>query len=290
MSVVVTIDQQGNKITLPQLLMNKFRYGRFNNNFILEDGERNEDEVILYHPQHIARGIDVFFKDNEIELSILIPTTNEEIDDFYELVFYLCQLCQTKTFIQDDVERYAGEIEINKQNIKKFNYNVLDKLLHEDDVNMLMCAMWPMYFQSSEVLYWLKDKTLSVFSKELHEFQSKDLYYANALCYESNNEKNEKSIVGIYVVSATVDTILPLEPEVPLSHRNLQTGKQLDIDHYEVALCSAAQDKIIGNILYEDFMKELMKKEVHEFDAKHIYFDGLSEEEILQIYDLYKGQ
>lgn len=293
MSVVVTIHQNKlfkKKITLEQLLRNKLRYGKFNDNYVLEDGQKDENNAILYHPQHIARGIDVFFKDNkDIELSMLIPTTNEEIDDFYDLVFYLCKICHTKTFVQDEVERYVDEIEKNKQNIKEFNYDSLCRFLHDNETGMLMCAMWPLYFKSSEVMHWLDDQTLSTFSKELHQFQIKDLYYANALCYKVNNEDGSQSIIGIYVVTATVDTIFPLEPQVPLSCMNLQTGKQINVDNYRVALCSNEQNKILGEISFEDFMNELMRKEVHEFDNRHIYFDGLSEEEVSRIYQLYKN-
>lgn len=291
MSVDITIHPKGllkKNITLQQVLMNKFRYGVYDSNYILEEGKQGENEVILYHPEHIARGISVVWKDNkDIELSILLPTTNEEIDDLYTLITYLCQLCHTKEFIQDDVVKSLRDIESIQQGIKEFNYDTLNQFLNEHQTGLFFCAMWPMHFRSSEVKYWLEDPNLSSFSKELHQFQAKDLYYANAICYQMKHNDGTQSIMGVYVVTATVDTIFPLKPMVPFSCTNLQTGEQIQVDNYVVSLASVKQDKILGEVSFDDFMKELMKKEVHEFDDTHIYFDGLSEEDIQRIYDLY---
>lgn len=294
MSVDIVIHQKRllkKEITLQQVLMNKLRYGVYDSNYVLEDGKKKDDEVILYHPKHIARGITVVWKkDKSIELSMLLPTTNEEIDDFYELVEHLCYLCHTQEFIQDDEKKSLNEIADLRQGIKGFNYDTLYQFLNdkEHELGMFFLAMWPIHFRTSEVMHWLDDPTLSSFSKELHEFQARDLYYANAKCFQVTRDDGSHFIMGVYVVTATVDTIFPLKPKVPFSCINLRTGEQIDVDSYIVSLASIEQDKILGDVPFDCFMNELMKKEVHEFDDEYIYFDGLSEEDIQRIYDLYK--
>lgn len=294
MSVEITIHQKGllkNKISLETMLMNKFLYGVYNDdNYVLEEGGKVNNQAILYHPEHIARGITVIWKDNkDIELSLLLPTTNEEIDDFYELISHLCQLCHTNCFIQDGIEKTINELSPLKQDIKIVNYQSLQQILNDDsyDTSVLFCAMWPLHFCRTKVQHWLDDQDLSTFSKELHEFQKKDLYYANAKCYCVNREGEAQSIMGVYVVTATVDTIFPLKARVPYSCINLQTGEKVKVDYYVVYLASAKQNKVLGEVPFDAFVEELTKHELHEFDNEFIYFDGLSEEEIQRIYDLH---
>ena len=136
--------------------------------------------------------------------------------------------------------------------------------------------MWPYYFNSKDVMNWLDDHELSHFSKDIHNNQVTDLYYCSPHYYQMNDNQ----ILGVYTITATVDTVFPTEPLTPFSCVNFQTCESIEADENIVAFYSLEKEEILGDIPFEDFMNEISKKELHEFDAMHFYFDGLSEEEI----------
>lgn len=292
MSIDITIHQKGlfkRKLTLQDILMGKFAYGRYDQNYVLIPNEKNENELTIYHPDHIARGISVIWNENEtsqIGLHMLLPTTFEEIDDFYQLVEHLCHLWKTKTFIQDGEEKIVNEMNDLKSEIKDFSYHTLEQFLTEHENGNFFCAMWPYYFLSQDVQHWLSDSSLTAFSKDLHENQQKDLYYANARMYQMK----DGGILGVYTVTATVDTIFPLKPMIPMSCINFQTGESITADQYVVALVSIEKDKMLGDIPFDDFVNELSHRELHEFDSEHIFFEGMSEGEIQRIYQKYNNE
>lgn len=292
MSVDITIHQKGilkKKLILQDILMGEFAYGRYDANYVLIPDERNETEMTIYHPDHIARGISVIWNEKEtsqISLHMLLPTTNEEIDDLYRLIEHLCHLWKCKTFMQDGEEKPLSEIDELKSKIKDFNYATLQRFLTDHENGNFFCAMWPYFFHSQDVQYWLDEKSLAAFARDLHENQRKDLYYANARMYQMNDE----SILGVYTVTATVDTVFPLKPMTPFSCIDFQTGESLEADHYVVALVSIEKDEMLGDIPFEAFINELSHHELHEFDSEHIFFDGLSEMEIESIYQKYNSE
>lgn len=291
MSVDITIYQKGlfkKKLKLKDILMDMFAYGRYDQNYVLIPDERNDNELTIYHPDHIARGITVIWNENEtsqIGLHMLLPTTSEEIDDLYLLIEHLCHLWKTTTFVQDGEEKSVSEINELKSMIKDFSYASLQTFLNEHENGNFFCTMWPYYFRSLDVQHWLADKTLTNFARDLHQNQMKDLYYANARMYKTEDD----SILGVYTVTATVDTIFPLKPMIPMSCINFQTGESIQADRYVVALVSIEKDVMLGDIPFEDFIAELTHRELHEFDSEHIFFEGLSEEDIELIYQKYNG-
>ena len=284
MSVDVIIKQKGlfkKKLSLKDILMDKFKYGRYNENYILYPEERGDGEITIYNPQCIGRGISVIWNEeeiNEIGLHMLLPTTNSEINDFYDLIEHLCMLWKTKTFIQDGEERSLNELNDLKMNMKAYSFETLQSFLTEHDNGNFFCAMWPYSFQAKDVKHWLEDQTLMAFEKDLHENQLKDLYYANPRYYRDQDNK----IMGVYTVTATVDTIFPIRPIVPFSQVNFENGESLEADYYSVALVSIEKDDMIGSLKFEDFINEISRQELHEFDSEHFYFNGLSENQILE--------
>jgi len=292
-SVKISIQQKGilkRTLSLQDILMDTFHYGRYDANYIFLEGEMGEGEMTIYHPEHIARGISVIWNEHEkkeISLHMLLPTTPQEIDDLYKLVKHLCHLWKTSSFIQDDQVFTLDNIEYLKNDLLTTSYQSLCDFLKQHESGNFFCAMWPIDFESEKVQHWITDSTLKNFANDLHRLQNMDLYYANARLYRVHHEGQQEAIMGVYTVTATVDTIFPMQPKAPFSCVNFETGESMQVDFYRVALVSLNKKEMLGLISFDDFMNELYKKEVHEFDSEHIYFDGISEEEIQRLYDLY---
>lgn len=293
MSLDITIQQKGlfkKKLSLKDILMNEFNYGRYDDNYILLQNEKSNQELTLYHPNHIARGISVIWNENEtkeIGINMLFPTTNQEIDDLYKLIAHYCQCYKTDVFEQDGEQYHLNDIQEVKDNIKKFNLQTYQDFLNQHDNGCFFSAMWPYYYDENIKERWLNDLSLETFATDLHQQQSLDLYYANARFYNVDKD-DKKQIMGVYTITATVDTIFSLEPKVPFRYLDFQTSEETKADFYAVCLFSLEKEEVLTTISFEEFVSELDKKELHEFDGEHIYFDGLSESELADIAQKYE--
>ncbi|MEG0275979.1 MAG: DUF4299 family protein [Coprobacillus sp.] len=294
MSLDIKIKQKGlfkKKLTLSDILMNQFQYGRYDNNYVLIPNEKLDSELTLFHPEHIARGISVIWNENEtkeIGLNMLYPTTNKEIDDLYQLVRYYCQCYKTDVFEQDGVQLHLSDIDKEKEKIKKFNLETYHGFLNEHDTGCFFCAMWPYFYDEQTKEKWLNDLTLETFETDLHQQQSLDLYYTNPRFY-SVDKDGKKQVMGVYTITSTVESVFPLVPKTPLCYQDFTSKDEVKADFYAVALFSLESEEMLITISFDDFMKELNKRELHEFDGEHIYFDGFSEEELYEISEKYES-
>ncbi|MEG0366506.1 MAG: DUF4299 family protein [Coprobacillus sp.] len=292
MSLDITIQQKGifkKKLSLSDILMDEFEYGRYNENYVLMQNEKSDEELTLYHPHHIARGISVIWNENEtkeIGLHMLFPTTNAEIDDLYKLVTQYCQYYKTDIFEQDGQRYTLSDIDEVKQNIKTFNLQTYQDFLSQHDAGCFFSAMWPYYFDKEIKDKWLNDLTLEIFADDLHQQQNQDLYYANAKFYNVDKD-DKKQVMGVYTVTATVDTIFPLVPKTPFCYQDFSSKDDVKADFYAVCLVSIEKNEVLSTISFDEFINELNKRELHEFDGEHIYFDGLSENELNEIAQKY---
>lgn len=285
MSVHISIYQKGffkKKLSLKDILMDEMKYGISDRNFILTEGEKSEKEMIIFHPQHIARGMNVIWNEDEtqeIQLHLLLSTTNEEIEDLYRLVTHLCHLWKTESFQQDGEFFTLNDIPVLMEKMKAYNYETLQSFLRDYETGTFFCAKWPIHFISEQVQNWIESPTLQNFARYLHTNQSQDLYYANARLYNTNDGK----VTAAYTITATVDTIFPMKPTVPFAYINLQTGEETKVDEWKVGLVSLDKDDLIGMVDFQDFLNEIYRDVVHEFDSQYIYFDGLSKDRLFEI-------
>lgn len=71
MSIDITIKQKGFfKKTLPLsvILGSDLKYGAFVNDALIKD-TIGEDEIVIYHPEHIGRGFNIIWNENEKKAS-----------------------------------------------------------------------------------------------------------------------------------------------------------------------------------------------------------------------------
>ena len=78
----------GNKtISLQEIVQNcGFKYGVYNDFYVLDEDQDRNGSCILYNPQHIGRGISFSNYGSEVEIRHNIPTTASEIADFIKLL------------------------------------------------------------------------------------------------------------------------------------------------------------------------------------------------------------
>lgn len=106
MAVNVKIEQARiikKKIDIYEIIKEKgLMYGISEENYILEPLKIGEN-TIVYQQEKIARGIDIWKEDYDICLSLSLPTSEEEIELFYELIEIFCKKQKTKMFLKTKI-------------------------------------------------------------------------------------------------------------------------------------------------------------------------------------------
>ncbi len=127
----------------------------------------------------------------------------------------------------------------------------------------------------AEALEGLKDGDLDFFQKYLAKKQTGDWYYAKPNFYR---DQNGGGVIGVYAVTETVNSILPLEPFVPpLYYINLQNFNipEDGVTRWLVSLTRVWTEngemtgKNIGTIPFARFAELTRLNERPRFDDRH---------------------
>ncbi|MCL2633856.1 MAG: DUF4299 domain-containing protein [Oscillospiraceae bacterium] len=281
MGLDVTIKQKKLfKKPLPfEVIRGDLSYGSGDAYHRLDEGKTNEDGFILFNPAHIGRGIGVEWKKgekNKVFLRLPFPASEEDVDDFYNVVERIIAFWEADEFEQDGSILPVSIIPEQRVHIKGFNLETLNKMCSDTHGALtLYCAMNPLNLTVEEIEQFTVAKSLDNFRDYMHEKQSIDAYYAVPRFYGIDNNK----IMGVYTVTEDVVSIVPKEPYLPF-------GVELEVDEWEVCLFSQTRNGIVGNCKYEDFISSVI--EFSEYDSTHIVFKGLSLDKIDEIIDKYR--
>lgn len=89
------------KIEMKDLIPEGFKYGMFSEDFVLQKDELS-DCIIVYNPKAIGCGIEISLNENnDVALSLIMPASTCEIDDFYNMVSDICRKLNTDCFMQN---------------------------------------------------------------------------------------------------------------------------------------------------------------------------------------------
>jgi len=298
MAIEITIMQKGSSrkaLPFEVIIGDELMYGRSDGTLLLED-IIGEGRFIAYNPKHIGRGFSVEWKEGEtykVSLRLTIPSHDEEIDDFYDAVTRIaiywgnCKIRQDKKVLSLDsfafqrsetkaksfkmLSDLCNKTKIDKDGIPITEVN-FDKLTPYYEAEIyLHCAKWPLILGGEEKAM-LADSTDSLNFKEfLHEKQVISAYYAKAFYYQHPETKKFHAKFGI---DENNPSIFPLKPEVPEWLIDRSTGKQIEIDNWEIMLFSTTKDEVLGEMPYADFIARL--KNAQYYDPKNVLIQGVT--------------
>jgi len=286
MAVEVTIRQTGlfkKRLNVDDFTMNKFAYGYLDEGFILEMDEVSDEGFLLYNPEAIARGIDVFYPKGEkefINLRLNLFTTDDEIEDFFNLIIELCYKCKTDVFLYENEECSLDDIPVLLDDLKNVSYNaLLDHIKDTESGSLLIFGAYnPICIDKNELMSINANTSSDALKKYLHDLQSQDLYYAKPIIFCDNNDYR-----GIYIITEECDSVLPLDFKTSLDIINLFMDEPIILDKWIVGLYSITNDKIAGYVDFDSFKNFLEFDKLKKYDAETIILDGLSNAEIEQI-------
>ena len=283
MSVDITIMQKGtNKKTLPlEVILGKdLHFGALDVNFCLHAGQRAESEILVFNPQHIARGFSVLWKPEETEqvtLRALTPTTNEEIQDLFDAVRRITNYWVDCATLLDGEPEPVDKILSREGEIRSFNQMSLKELceliVEEEMTRVLYSTRWPLNIGVEEAKAILEDAEF--FGRWLHEKQSMDVRYGAFEFYRSKNGP-----AGRVIISEEVPVIIPVRPSVPQGFMDPETGAQLECNDFGVCFYSVTKQALLAEVDYERFLNMARAHGAKQYDCNHLIFPALKLEEL----------
>ena len=283
MSVDITIKQKSeNKKTLPlEIILGKdLHFGALDVNFCLHAGQRAEKEILVFNPQHIARGFSVLWSPEEKEqvtLRALTPTTNEEIRDFFHTVRRITDYWGDCVTLLDGEPETIGDLLAREGEVRSFNQMTLTELceliVEEEMTRVLYATRWPLNIGVEEAKTILKDAEF--FGKWLHEKQSMDVRFGAFEFYRTQNGP-----AGRVIISEEVPVIVPIRPSVPQGFMDPETGAQLDCKDFGVCFYSVVKQQLLAEVDYERFLGMAQEHGAKHYDCNHLLLPALKLEEI----------
>lgn len=292
MSIDVTI-RNGQLIKKP-LKLQDLTLGKYACGSLDEYGRNTEKikdgDIVIYDPEAIGRGITVRAWSanvkHEVQLKVHNLATRRDLELFFEVIKNIMHVWKVKSFEQEDMEYTEADMEKTCSELRQFALKFMagmDRMTQKSKSNYvtIYCAMLPIDADVQLLKRFGKEENEEGFVKYLHDLQSKDAYYAVPYIYECKHKEN--AFFGNYTVTSETDTIFPIVAKSPFGFINRVTGKQLECDFFTVSLFSLKQDRAVGRMSFDDFVRLAGVKNCPPFDKTHVLLKGLSEEKMMEL-------
>lgn len=282
MAIEISIRNKSDKNAIPSVSYitgEVFQYGSFDGTRLNINGKGPDGSIRMFDPKHIGRSISVNFAQNEIDLFLPLPTSAEDIDDFYETAKRVSDFWGGEVEAEQDGEPFDPyDTTELADSAKETSLGALKMITTGEYKNpILFCALWAIYLDDDDIKLLGDGSDLATLRDFMHKMQNIDAYYARPnLC----RTKYSSSIFGMYVFTEGVVSIVPAAPRVPYGFNNPKTGKPLEIEDWYICLYSGTEDKILGHVMYDDFLKALKPDDYLRYDAQNLLLKGLTRERI----------
>ncbi len=276
MSVYVKIEPKGlfkKKLTIEEIAtLKNLSYGVPNENYVLSPDKIGE-HTLLYDPNDLARGIEIWLENKDINLSLSLPTTEKEIELFYDLIQKICKTLKTNHFLREeervspsDIERF---ITYDEEASRNALIEMQNKLATDEYKNFeIFGIMNPISIGSQEATEI--NGSLEQFATFLNRLQQIDAYYASPKVYQ----KKDETLFGIYFIGEEIVSIIPKKPYIIMNQIP-------NVNNWYVFLP--------GNhyISYQDFIEHITP--INTYDANHVII-SLSKKEIDQLIEKFQTE
>lgn len=259
----------------------KYEYGSRDNNssYIFEEfNSRNvinpSSSIVLKNRSKLGRGFIVFVDNKSLGLTLNVPTTNNDIADFYEFIENACKVLNTTEFVQDNAVLQISEIKQTQSQIEDWNGDYLKSFLEDHHQIIIYGVENPLYMPERTRLYLttLSGKELDrAFSDYLDLKQSSDLYYMKPTFYSKDGD-----VKAVYVLTEGIDCIVPKEAFVPyVSINNLNGAVPKE---WILAIVFLDKNKNLIYTNFDKFMNYISSMKLEEYDDKHWILRGIEQE------------
>lgn len=272
MAITVTIKTKGifDKIpTFNEILKDDFNYGGWDENFVLIKNKLSE-YVLLYKTK--ARGITVWLSERSlIKLKLSLPTSKEEISEFFKYVGYVCGKMNVPTFDVDGKKCSFMQLEElileYVESSKKALLDISNQILNEKVPSMyIFGVLHPIALSKEEINFIDNDlDKLAILLKEKQSFKA--LYIApkiekiekkRVFSLFASNKCEKEEINLTYVVPKGEEVIFPTVERI--FYKNgaiIKKSKIQVVDNFSV----------LEELDFKEYVKEMDKSK--RYDGEH---------------------
>ena len=284
MGLDVQIKQRvfGNKtMPLEVILGNILHYGSYDN-YQLMIGELGETEFIAYNPKCIGRGFSIIWtpKENkEITLRLPLPSTNQEIKDFYEAVERMVKYWNGKLIVDNqpmNLSNFMAGLDTMMESNSRIIKDLARRVLDSGHSFLLASAMWDLSMGVDEAKLFFSNS--DNFTKWLHKRQLVDANYKIPRFYKADD-----SIFGLYLLFNDEPSLFPYHPVLPKEITEYKPEKRMVFEGWKVWLIIKGEKTPLCEMDYDKFVTLLPDDIKLRYDAERFYLRGLTEEEVRQL-------
>ena len=249
-------------------------------------------ECLLIGEDNVSgRGFELSYdnKNKDYAVRIFTPSTRE---DWLLALEYIKALAKKfgSEIVNESEEIYTAD------NIDKFDYTsdilygievITSNIKDEDKKVSSIYGINRVVSFNQEMIDKINnsDSPIDTFSNIVKEIQYLDAYSANQQFYQNNEDHR---IIGAYILTENLRTILPYKPSVEYENSNIV--KNEEVSFWNIVLVFIDGDENDENsyqvgekIDYNDFIKKLPINKYKFIDASYIMVEPLSKEEILEL-------
>ena len=260
----VRIKQKSNyPKTLPfDIITNKIlKYGVFENGHFLID-QKGKEGFICFHSSHIGRGINVHWNEeekDEIQLVLLLPSTDEEIHDFIEIglriaKYWTCSITLNNTLVtSQELSNMEEDIEMMNSKILQ---DVVKSLMSDNKAIIdLPCAVNTLSISKQEVLPMKDVSNTNLYRDWLHDIQIN----LSLIVAEEVLERDGKRF-GLLTIPLQVRFLIVKKPSLKYENQ---------VEEWIVQFYDVVQKEVFGYLTYEDFMRQIDDFQYEDYDARY---------------------
>ncbi len=260
MAIDVVINSKGlfkKDIQVDDVIFEGMCYGVMDEAYRLEEGIIG-DLMVVFNNNCIGRGYELSFSKGKIGLIMPLPTSEDDINFFYEYIRKICMKMKTDKFIRNQEEVKFEQIDTCIENDIVASKEALKQIGNDIDngkyENMyLFGAINPIAIGKDELIEIAgSPKNLGILMNRL---QQMDIYYAKAKVYKRKNN----TYFGVYILTENVPTVLPYEPKILMMDNNIE------INDWNISFI--INNDLEGSVLYSDFINFI--KGYEKYDSEH---------------------
>lgn len=247
--------------------LNQLSYGSFDSHHCLDENKIGYP-TLVYDPNKLARGIEIYHDLNQLQLHLSLPTSPKEIQLFYSLIQNICLYLDKNQFYRNNQLHTLHDLNSLESNDLSKSKELLKEIqhqlhLHPDSCFMIHGIMNPIslgYYEMDEI-----NGSLEVLELLLDKLQKLDVFYAHPYIYK----KKDNSLFGGYFIGENISLIVPNHPNMTCDNQFIQDWYAFFPDN---------------KLLNYDFFIQHVSSVYYDFNHKIVH---LSRKDINELFDLH---
>lgn len=277
------------------ILGEKLQYGTYGRGRL--ENEHSDDRLTAVLPHAWGRGIWVWLKEDNKELTIALPTPchEAEVDELFEMVLRIAQYWKCSIFVEGNKGRYSlteipNDIKVahayNKSTIQRIAKAIMDEPYSENgEPNIFSCigGLHQVAFGPKEAEKFLENP--DNYSEWLHKVQDSDAHYS----YPNFYKWAEDNIEGVYDLFPGFSFLLPYQPFALNYDIFKKTGEQAHAHKWSVCFTDVETKEEMGQLPYDVFLETLDREDMVYHDAHCFMLPNLTHDKIKKILECGKA-